>query len=80
MTSLNPTYTIGKQLMEAILLHTDRGRKEAYARAVDMLRLVNVNDTGKAYEAVSFRVFGRYEAARHDRYGAGVRAGYPYRR
>ena len=29
MTSLNPTYTIGHQLMEAILLHTDRNREQA---------------------------------------------------
>ena len=27
MTSLNPTYTIGRQLMEAILLHTDRNKQ-----------------------------------------------------
>jgi len=47
MTSLNPTYTIGKQLMEAILLHTNRNRKEAYERAVEMLRLVNVNEPEK---------------------------------
>ena len=30
MTSLNPTYTIGHQLTEAILLHTDRDKKEAH--------------------------------------------------
>ena len=47
MTSLNPTYTIGHQLMEAILLHTDRNKKQAYERAVEMLRLVNVNDPEK---------------------------------
>ena len=47
MTSLNPTYTIGHQLMEAILLHTDRNKKQAYDRAVEMLRLVNVNDPEK---------------------------------
>ncbi len=47
MTSLNPTYTIGHQLMEAILLHTKRNRKEAYDRAVEMLRLVNVNEPEK---------------------------------
>ena len=29
MTSLNPTYTIGHQLMEAILLHTNRNKKQA---------------------------------------------------
>ena len=44
MTSLNPTYTIGRQIMEAILLHTGRNKKEAYERAVEMLRLVNVNE------------------------------------
>ena len=40
MTSLNPTYTIGQQLMEAILLHTNRNKQQAYERAVEMLRLV----------------------------------------
>ncbi len=44
MTSLNPTYTIGHQLTEAILLHTDRDKKQAWERAVEMLRLVNVNE------------------------------------
>ena len=47
MTSLNPTYTIGKQLMEAIMLHTKRNRKEAWDRAVEMLKLVNVNEPEK---------------------------------
>ncbi len=47
MTSLNPTYTIGKQLMEAILLHTGRNKQEAYDRAVEMLKLVNVNEPEK---------------------------------
>ncbi|MBE5997235.1 MAG: ABC transporter ATP-binding protein [Lachnospiraceae bacterium] len=47
MTSLNPTYTIGAQLMEAIMLHTDRNRKQAYERAVEMLKLVNVNEPEK---------------------------------
>ena len=44
MTSLNPTYTIGHQLMEAIMLHTDRNKQQAYERAVEMLKLVNVNE------------------------------------
>lgn len=47
MTSLNPTYTIGRQLTEAILLHTDRNKKQAHDRAVEMLRLVNVNEPEK---------------------------------
>jgi len=44
MTSLNPTYTIGKQLMEAIMLHTNRNKEQARDRAVEMLRLVNVSE------------------------------------
>jgi len=47
MTSLNPVYTIGNQLMEAILLHTDRDRKQAHERAVEMLMLVGVNEPRK---------------------------------
>ena len=47
MTSLNPTYTIGQQLMEAIVLHTDRDKKQAYDRAVEMLQLVNINEPEK---------------------------------
>ena len=47
MTSLNPTYTVGHQLMEAILLHTGRTRRQAYERAVEMLQLVNVNEPEK---------------------------------
>lgn len=47
MTSLNPTYTVGRQLMEAILLHTDRDKKQAKERALEMLKLVNVNEPEK---------------------------------
>jgi oligopeptide transport system ATP-binding protein len=53
MTSLNPTYTIGRQLKEAILLHTDRDKKQAHDRAIEMLRLVNINEPEKKNEAVS---------------------------
>ena len=76
MTSLNPTYTIGHQLMEAIMLHTDRNRRQAYERAVEMLR----ERAGEAHEAVSFRILRRHAPARYDRYGTGVRTGYPHRR
>ncbi|MBQ2688097.1 MAG: ABC transporter ATP-binding protein [Clostridia bacterium] len=47
MTSLNPVFTIGDQLMEAIMLHTNRNRKEAKERAVEMLKLVGVNEPNK---------------------------------
>ncbi len=47
MTSLNPVFTIGDQLMEAIMLHTNRNRAEAKERAVEMLKLVGVNEPEK---------------------------------
>lgn len=58
MTSLNPTYTIGHQLMEAILLHTDRNKREAWDRAVEMLRLVNVNEPEKRMKQYPFEFSG----------------------
>ena len=47
MTSPTPTYTIGHQLVEAITLHTNRNKKQAWDRAVEMLRLVNINEPEK---------------------------------
>ncbi len=47
MTSLNPVFTIGNQLMEAIMLHTDRNKEQARERAIEMLRLVGVNEPEK---------------------------------
>ena len=58
MTSLNPVFTIGNQLMEAIMLHTDRNKKEAYDRAVEMLQLVNVNEPHKRMKQYPFEFSG----------------------
>ena len=58
MTSLNPTYTIGKQLMEAIMLHTNRNKKQAKERAIEMLRLVNINEPEKRINQYPFEFSG----------------------
>ncbi|WP_371377548.1 ABC transporter ATP-binding protein [Sporomusa aerivorans] len=42
MTSLNPVFTVGDQIAESIILHQRLGKKEALARAVDMLKLVGI--------------------------------------
>ena len=42
MTSLNPVYTVGYQISEMILRHEKISKKEARARAIEMLRLVNI--------------------------------------
>ena len=58
MTSLNPTYTVGHQLMEAILLHTKRNKKQAHERALEMLRLVNINQPEKRLKQYPFELSG----------------------
>ena len=47
MTSLNPVYTIGNQITEVIRLHTDKDKKQAYARAKELLELVGINEPEK---------------------------------
>lgn len=47
MTSLNPVYTIGSQLSEMLRLHTDQDKKRRRERAIELLRLVGVNEPEK---------------------------------
>ena len=58
MTSLNPVFTIGYQLKEAILLHTDKTKEEAEARAVEMLTLVGVNEPESRMKQYPFELSG----------------------
>jgi oligopeptide transport system ATP-binding protein len=58
MTSLNPVFTIGYQLKEAIFLHTDKTKEEAEARAVEMLTLVGVNEPESRMKQYPFELSG----------------------
>ncbi len=51
MTSLNPVYTIGDQIAEAIIAHNHISASEARERAVAMLRLVGIATPEKAYSS-----------------------------
>ncbi len=44
MTSLNPVFTIGRQVMEVILEHEHVSKKEAFDRSVEMLEVVGIPD------------------------------------
>ena len=44
MTSLNPVFTVGAQIEEAIILHQRLSKKDARDKAVEMLRLVKIPD------------------------------------
>lgn len=47
MTSLNPVYNIGNQIIEVIRLHTNKTKQEAYDRAKELLELVGINEPEK---------------------------------
>ena len=47
MTSLDPTMTIGKQIMESSMWHYNTPKKEAYAKAVRLLKEVGIEDAEK---------------------------------
>lgn len=47
MTSLNPVYTIGDQISEAIMKHQKLSKHEAHEKALEMLNLVNIPDPKK---------------------------------
>ena len=44
MTSLNPVYSIGNQIREVVMLHTDKNKQQANERAKELLTLVGINE------------------------------------
>ncbi|QFT88110.1 Oligopeptide transport ATP-binding protein OppD [Bacillus sp. THAF10] len=58
MTSLNPTLTCGEQIAESIRIHQKLGRKEAWAKSVDMLRLVGIPSPDKRAKQYPFELSG----------------------
>ena len=58
MTSLNPVYTVGNQLREAIKIHTDRNPKQVRERALEMLQLVGVNEPEKRLKQYPYELSG----------------------
>ena len=58
MTSLNPVYTIGNQISEAILIHSDKTKEEAKAATIKMLELVGINDPEKRFKQYPHELSG----------------------
>ena len=50
MTSLNPTMTIGKQIMEGIIKHQKTSRQEAKVKAMELIDLVGISDPEKRFK------------------------------
>jgi len=58
MTSLNPVFTIGDQVAEAVLLHRDVSRAEARGRALEMLELVRMADPRRRLDEYPHQLSG----------------------
>lgn len=58
MTSLNPTMTCGKQIMETLLLHRSLTRQQAREEAVKALEMVKIPDAERRFEAYPHQLSG----------------------
>ncbi len=58
MTSLNPVFTVGNQIMEAIVLHTQKRGQAARDRALEMLQLVGINEPDKRLKQYPYELSG----------------------
>ena len=58
MTSLNPVFTVGNQIGEAIRLHQGLGKKETRAKTIEMLRLVKIADPDSRVDAYPHQLSG----------------------
>jgi oligopeptide transport system ATP-binding protein len=58
MTSLNPVYTIGEQIIEAIRFHETMSRREARARAEEMLKLLGIPEPRRRLDAYPHQLSG----------------------
>jgi len=58
MTSLNPVYTVGRQIAEAVQIHTHASRSEAIAQAEEMLALVRIADSGRRVNSYPHEMSG----------------------
>jgi oligopeptide/dipeptide ABC transporter ATP-binding protein len=58
MTSLNPVFTVGNQIGEAIRLHQGLGKRETRAKTIEMLRLVKIADPETRVDAYPHQLSG----------------------
>lgn len=58
MTSLNPTVTVGKQIMESLKIHKHLSKEDARKEAIEMLRLVNIPSPEKRIDSYPHEMSG----------------------
>ena len=58
LSSLNPVFTVGNQIMESLLIHRKLKKQEAREKAVEMLRLVGIPDPERRFYQYPFELSG----------------------
>ncbi|MBO1015074.1 ABC transporter ATP-binding protein [Achromobacter sp. SD115] len=58
MTSLNPVFTVGKQISESLMLHQGLSRREAMAQAESLLELVQISDPARRVREYPYQLSG----------------------
>lgn len=58
MTSLNPVYTVGKQVREAIMLHQDLSKEQAKKKVIQIFRQVGIPEPERRYDAYPHQLSG----------------------
>ena len=58
MTSLNPTISIGKQIMETVLIHQKMSKREAKKRTIELMKLVGIDYAEKRFNQYAHHFSG----------------------
>nr|UWI49249.1 ABC transporter ATP-binding protein [Clostridioides difficile] len=58
MTSLNPAFTVGNQIIEGIMLHQDLSKEEAKKKVIDMIKLVEIPRAEEIYDSYPHELSG----------------------
>ena len=58
LSSLNPVFTVGNQIMESLRIHQDMGKKEAKEKAIDLLDQVGIPDPQRRFYQYPFELSG----------------------
>ncbi len=58
MTSLNPAFTVGNQIIEGIMLHQDLAKEEAKKKVIDMIKLVEIPRAEEIYNSYPHELSG----------------------
>lgn len=78
MTSLNPVFTVGRQIMESFIIHQKLNKKEARTKAIEMIRMVGIPDPEKVVDKYPHELSGGIAPTYYDCHGFGLQTAHPH--